>query len=275
MSSETVPLISKSDARGVYAPSTTSDLRSPCPLVNCLANHGYIARDGRNVHANELQAALNQVGLSTALRTVFAHPIFLEHTDPKSAASKPPTSFWQNLWYLICNPWAILFSGLALRRPGQKDARGKSCLNLDQLALPGAVEHDISLSRRDCTQGDNHSPQPDLIKDILECSSDGGQTLSMEDLSALRRRRIHQQLEVNPGLTYGHLQHEIACVEIALVLKVFGDGQKVRSDYVRAFFQEERLPIQEGWKKRRWWSIGFVELVGTARRVKKAIGIEI
>ena len=275
MSSETVPLVSKSDARGVYAPSTTSDLRSPCPLVNCLANHGYIARDGRNVHANELQAALNQVGLSTALRAVFAYPPFLEHTDPNSIASKPPPSFWQNLWYLICNPWAILFSRFAMRRPGQKDARGKSCLNLDQLALPGAVEHDISLTRRDYAQGDNNSPQSDLIKDILECSTDGGKTLSMEDLSALRRHRIHEQLEVHPGLTYGPLEHELACGEIALILKVFGDGQKVRCDYVRAFFQEERLPIQEGWKKRRWWSLGLMELNITTRRVKKVIGIDI
>jgi Peroxidase, family 2 len=91
----------------------------------------------------------------------------------------------------------------------------------------------------------------------------------------LRRRRIHKQLEVNPGLTYGNPQHQVACTEIALILKVFGDGQKVRCDYIRALFQEERLPIQEGWKKRRWWSIGFLELMKTATRVKKVIGIEI
>jgi len=244
-------------------------------MVNSLANHGYIARDGRNIHVDELQAALNLVGVSAAVRAVFSHTIFLEHTDSKSAVPKSPPSFLQHLWYLIRNPLAIPFSRFALRMPGQKDASGKSCLNLDQLDLPGAVEHDISLSRRDYAQGDNHSPQADLIKDLLECSSDGGKTITLEDLAALRRRRIQQQKEVNPGLTYGPLQHQLACAEIALILQVLGDGQKVPCDYVRALFQEERLPIQEGWKKRSGWPVGFVDLLRTGQSVKKAVGIEV
>ncbi len=60
--------------------------------------------------------------------------------------------------HFVSNPSAILFR-FGMRRPGQKDALGKKCLNLDQLALPNVIEHDVSLTRRDYQQGDNITPQ--------------------------------------------------------------------------------------------------------------------
>jgi hypothetical protein len=71
------------------------------------------------------------------------------------------------------------------------------------------------------------------------------------------------------------LQHQIGCAEIALVLDVFGDGKSVPCDYARAFFQEERLPSQEGWRKRWLWTLGFWELAGTVSKVKAAIGLRV
>jgi Peroxidase, family 2 len=41
-------------------------------MINSLANHGYIPRDGRNVHTGELVLALKNVGLSHTLSAVFA-----------------------------------------------------------------------------------------------------------------------------------------------------------------------------------------------------------
>ncbi|KAK3938601.1 hypothetical protein QBC46DRAFT_389835 [Diplogelasinospora grovesii] len=160
-----------------------------------------------------------------------------------------------------------------MRAPGQTDSSNHRILNLDQLALPGVVEHDISLTRRDCAQPQgNLAPQPDLIRDLLASSSDG-ETLTAEDLANLRRHRIAVQKKDNPGLFYGPMQHQIACTEIALVLDVFGDGDKVRCDYAKAFFQEERLPLQEGWKKRSWWrSLGFMELGKTVGKIKTLVG---
>jgi len=270
MPSETTPLVSKPLAQGTYVHSTKSDVRGPCPLVNSLANHGYIPRDGRNVHAGELVTALKKVGLSHALSAVFADPIFLV-----AEKSQPSRSRWQTIWYWICNPWALFFSGFGMRRPGQKDAKGIKCLDLDQLDQPGIVEHDISMTRHDHTQGDNHTPQPDLIRDLLESSSDGGKTITLEDLAALRRRRIHTQLKANTGLTYGSSQHNGACTELALILHVLGDGQKIPCDYVRALFQEERLPLEEGWNPRRWWTLGLGELFMAVNKIKKVVGMRI
>jgi len=274
MVSETTPLISSTLPKGTYAPSGAGDKRSPCPLINSLANHGYIARNGQNIPASDLNAAMNEIGLSAALGAVFARPIYNVHQDPKTAYLRKRAGFFRRLWSIIRNPWAVL-SMFAMRRWDQKNSKGKAVLDLDQLALPGVVEHDISLTRRDHLQGEgNNAPQSDLIEDLLACSKDG-KTLTMEDLAALRKRRIQRQLDDNPGLHYGSLQHQIACTEIALVLNLLGDGKSVPCDYARAFFQEERLPVKEGWKKRRWWTLGFSELGGTVSKIKALVGLKI
>lgn len=54
--------------KGEYYAPTTSDLRSPCPIVNALANHGYIPRDGRNVRSHEMYAAMAELGVSWTVR---------------------------------------------------------------------------------------------------------------------------------------------------------------------------------------------------------------
>jgi len=261
-------------ARGTYSRPATTDLRGPCPLVNCLANHGYISRDGRNVRAAELTAAMKEVGLSRALGAVFANPIFLEHWEPGHDAQRPRT-LWAKIWYWVRNPWAIAFAAFGMRRPGQEDSMGVACLDLTQLALPGVVEHDISLTRRDYAQGDNLTIQPDLAAQLIASSSDGGKTLSAQDLAELRKRRIEEQKQVNPTAKYGSLQHGIGCTEIALVLNVFGDGERVPCDYARAIFVEERLPRQEGWTKRRWWTLGLLELARASGKIKKLVGLQI
>lgn len=259
--------------KGDYAPSGPNDLRSPCPLINCLANHGHLPRDGRDVRVNEVLAGMNEIGLSTALGHFFSNPIFQEYKPPGQEAQGPPPSFWTKLWSFLRDPW-VLFSIFGMRRPCQQDSMGNKVLNLDQLATPNVVEHDISLTRRDHQQGDNNSPQPDLVKDLLASSSDG-KYITAADFANLRRRRIAKQNEVNPGLNYGSQQHTIACTEISLVLDVFGDGDKVPCEYARAFFAEERLPIKEGWQKRKWWTLGLLELRNTVNKVTKLVGLEI
>lgn len=256
--------------KGTYAPSTPSDIRGPCPLVNTLANHGYIPRDGRNIRVSELSAAMHDVGLSTVLGAVFANPIFLEH---KPAPQRTPLA---RLWYLVRNPWAIFFSRFGMRRAGQVDSEGERVLNLDQLGLPGVVEHDVSLTRRDHQQREgNIAIQADLLKDLLAASSDG-EFITAEDFARLRKRRIERQTADNPGRVYGAQAHQTGCTEIALVLGAIGNGSKIRCDYARAFFQEERFPVKEGWKKRPWWNaLGLLELRRSVIKIKELVGIDV
>jgi hypothetical protein len=272
MSSDTAPLISRSIPRGQYAPSRPSDLRSPCPLINALANHGYIPRDGRNIIASDLMTGMKQAGISHTYRAILAYPCFLEYKDPNTVAAQSPLSIWRKLWLLVTNPYALFFSNFALRRPGQFDSKGNKCIDLSQLAIHGAIEHDISLSRRDLAEGDNCKPDPQLIEEMIKSSSDGGKTISLEDLCTYQRRRIHEQLESNPGLAYGPPEHSVVCGQILMFIKVFGDGKRVPCEYVRALYTEERLPRREGWRK-RWWSVGFIEIARGLGKVQNLMGI--
>ncbi|KAL8820942.1 MAG: hypothetical protein Q9223_000930 [Gallowayella weberi] len=259
---ESTPLIHLK--RGDYAPVRPGDLRSPCPAINALANHGYLPRDGRNVRASEILVGMHQYGLGSFLGSVFTHPIFLERPQ-KDAQAK---SSW---WSVITNPFAHAFAAFGMREAGQKDSNGVPCLNLDQLALHNVVEHDVSLTRLDIAQGDNITPQPDLIDGLL-ASSSNGITMTIDDFVTLRRQRYEKQKADNPDLAFQGMQVQIACTEIALILKVFGNGKEVPTNYVKAFFQDGRMPRDEGWSKRRWWTLGLIELNMCASKIKSILG---
>ncbi|KAL5118686.1 hypothetical protein ACEQ8H_003363 [Pleosporales sp. CAS-2024a] len=270
MPSERAPLLSPALSRGDYAPAGPNDKRGPCPLINCLANHGYISRDGQNIPARELNAAMEEVGLSKLVGTIFAQPIYNVHGDSRPGR----LGFLARFWFFLRNPWMML-GIFGMRKRGQ-EKDGQPVLNIDQLSLHNVVEHDVSLTRRDYLQKEgNCTPQPDLVHDLLACSKDGGKTITIDDLAELRKRRLQKQLEDNPGLEYGAQQHAVACGEVALILACFGDGKSVRCDYMKAFFEEERLPSKEGWKKRWWWTLGLVELQRTVQKVRASIGLDI
>lgn len=255
-------------SQGVYSRAGPNDSRSPCPVVNCLANHGYIPRDGKNVRAAEFYSALSTIGMSRTLRAALSYPIYNVYTDPQQPAKK--SNIFEKLWTFLRNPLSILAT-FGMRSTNQVDERGRKVLNLDQLAAHGAVEHDVSLSRRDYLQKEgNCKLQPDLLRQLLECSKDG-KTITIRDLADLRKLRIQQQIEDNPGLVYEKKQHTLACGEIALILSVFGNGDSIPCSYVRALFEDERLPLEEGWR-RRWWTVGLVELQLLANKVKALVG---
>jgi len=273
--SESTPLLPKDLKRGTYVCAQPGAKRSPCPLVNSLANHGYIPRDGKNVRADELNKAMGDVGLSLALGTIFARPIFNEHQDPNATtALRKRPGLLARIWSFIRNPW-VMFAMFGMRQRDQLDTNGRKVLNLDQLALPGVVEHDVSLTRRDHQQkAGNLAKQADLVKELLASSQDG-KVMTLEDFAAYRKPRIQQQLDDNPGLQYGSLQHQVGCTEIALILDVFGNGKSIPLSYAKAIFHEERLPVKEGWRKRFWWPLGFLELGRTVNKVKAAIGLQL
>lgn len=270
-------------SRGDYAPARPTDLRSPCPMVNCLANHGYIPRDGRSVRADELYAAVKQTGVSAGVAAAFSYPIYGEHRarpPGKGHRHEAQPAGWRGWWLTRRLRQAAAaspnpFARLGMRRPGQTDAVGRRVLDLDQLALPGVIEHDVSLTRRDHQQPEgNNARQADLVEELLASSTDG-KTITRENLAALRRRRISEQQEENPGLLYGDFEHLLSCGEISLILGVIGNGTSVPVEYARAFLLEERLPFAEGWTSRRWWALGVIELQIAIFKVWRMIDIKV
>lgn len=66
----TAQLIDVSGAHAFLAPGA-SDLRGPCPAMNALANHGYIARDGYTNFQEALDAITKVFGAGAYLPVTF------------------------------------------------------------------------------------------------------------------------------------------------------------------------------------------------------------
>ncbi|CAG8954867.1 hypothetical protein HYFRA_00008553, partial [Hymenoscyphus fraxineus] len=100
-----------------FIPPGPHDLRSPCPAVNTLANHGMLPRDGRNVDLNLFTNA-SWLGFNMGYDTMaqIALPGMRSSTTGN------------------CNPPTVHLSDLKQR-------------------VPRLVEHEASLSRRDAFFG--------------------------------------------------------------------------------------------------------------------------
>ncbi|KAH7329411.1 Chloroperoxidase [Stachybotrys elegans] len=260
-------------AIGQFAKAPHNASRSPCPVVNALANHGYIERSGRKIYMEDLNASLRHVGMSSLLGSVFAIPTYFEFQNPHTEYRKKPVGTFERVWALIKNPY-VFFDYFGCWKADQT-IEGRKYLNLVDLASHGAIEHDISLTRRDVDQEEgNNDPQKDLIKQMIDSSSDKN-NLTVEDLGKFIKARIQQQLKDNPGLVYGPAEHQVNCGQVALMMGCFGDGKTIPISYVKAIFQDERLPIKEGWTKRSWWrSMGLLEFFGAVRAMTTAVGVK-
>ncbi|KAL8733477.1 MAG: hypothetical protein Q9166_002104 [cf. Caloplaca sp. 2 TL-2023] len=250
--------------KGEYQPSTGSDLRSPCPVVNAFANHGLIPRDGRNVRGEELDAAMKELGLSITIRKTLIWGAFLERYH------KRPSGVWD----FVRSPLAYVHWHFGIRDIDQTDSNSIPCLNLDQLSRHGAIEHDGSLTRRDFAQGDNCSAQEDLVAQLSQSSTDGIY-ITTSDFARLRRKRLEQQRNDNPDLCFPSLLHFVTAGEVAATQRVFGHSDKeyrIPVSYVEALFREERLPIKEGWQRRQGWLVGMLGVVIQLLRVRVGIG---
>ncbi|KAK4458190.1 putative sterigmatocystin biosynthesis peroxidase [Cladorrhinum samala] len=221
---------------------------------------------------DELNGAMRHVGMSPLLGSVFAIPTYFQYRNPALAYRKKPVGTWQRIWSLIKNPYSY-FDFFGCWNPKHVSSSGRKYLDLADLASHGAIEHDVSLSRRDVGQKQgNNAPQEDLIDRMLEFSADG-KYLTIDELGNFIKARIDQQLRDNPELVYGPAEHQVNCGQIALMMGCFGDGKKIPLSYVKAIFADERLPVKEGWSRRFWWTMGLVEFFGAVKRMMKAVGM--
>lgn len=66
-----------------WSPAAAGDVRSPCPGLNTLANHGFINHNGRGITKQQMQQGfLDAFGLGTFLFS-FVH--FSTFADPRSS----------------------------------------------------------------------------------------------------------------------------------------------------------------------------------------------
>lgn len=200
------------------------DRRSPCPMLNALANHSYLPHSGKDISLAQLIQGLKR-GINLA-------------------------------------PDASLIVGI---KALQASTTGRwVSFHLDDLNKHGVIEHDGSLSRADLSMGphhDNHTFSPEIWATTLsvlrspdspDSDEDLDERISIEKAAKMRGYRIEQGPKINPeGFHMSSEDLRFSAIETALYLRVFGEGTGggARTRWVRVMFEEERLPIEEGFKR--------------------------
>ncbi|KXS98789.1 hypothetical protein AC579_8935 [Pseudocercospora musae] len=188
-----------------------NDVRSPCPALNSLANHGFIPHSGRGMTLPILLS-----GLSAGL----------------NIGDDATTVFWGGGVLSSPNPLG-----------GQFDLS-----DLKKHNFP--IEHDASLSRQDFYFG-NPQPFNQTIFNSFFSYFSGQTTCTIPTTSKAKYSRVQDSQNRNPTFTYGPREFVLSYGEAALFLSTMGnpDTGNPPTKYVKIFFEQERLPYNEGWRR--------------------------
>ncbi|KAJ7123685.1 Cloroperoxidase [Mycena epipterygia] len=189
------------------APKST-DVRSPCPGLNTLANHGFLPRNGFNI-------------------TI---PMILD----------------ASIAGFNVGPDAILQAA----KFGLLSGDDPVTMNLDALKLHNLIEHDASISRNDWAIGDNlHFNE--TVFSTLANANPGVDYYNATSAGQVQHDRLANSVAINPNVTNTLKEFLLRSRESALYLSVFGNPATgvAPKKFVQIFFREERLPIEEGWKR--------------------------
>ncbi|KIK53709.1 hypothetical protein GYMLUDRAFT_207262 [Collybiopsis luxurians FD-317 M1] len=186
-----------------------NDSRGPCPGLNTLANHGFLPRSGTNITVQMILDAIDE-GYNVQPITILR------------AAAK-----------------------LALLTTDNIDN-----FDLQDLALHGTIEHDTSLSRNDFALGDNiHFNE--TVFTTLNNSNPGVDYYNTTSAGQVLVQRLEEDKIANPNLINTAKEFFVRVGESALYLSVMGNVTTgvAPKQFVQIFFREERMPLEEGWKR--------------------------
>lgn len=196
------------DAYPWQAPSS-SDRRSPCPMVNTLANHGYLPRDGLDITL----------------------PILLKgFTD----AINLDTSA------------TLLVGTKALQTSTTGD---NSSFNLDDLSTHGIIEHDGSLSRADIYFGDNHSFNATIWGTVASHFTEDTIDIKTAARARADRLTAAAKANPEFNLTSDGTNFSFIESALYLSVFNNGSLTTAVTEWVKVMFQEERLPFEEGFTR--------------------------
>lgn len=184
--------------------------RSPCPMLNTLANHGIINNSGKDITKKELADVMTKLNLGPQFGVLFTQGVFWMYHDKKTMSD-----------------WL-----------GQLNT-----LDLTLLQKHNAIEHDVSYTRQDFDlSGDDASADPKLIFQLSQFADENG-SIDLPHAGDARRLRELQSKRDNPDVNYNLFYQFVASgSECALLLNVMGRNMSISVDHLDTFFNEERFP---------------------------------
>ncbi|KAF3026620.1 hypothetical protein E8E14_014429 [Neopestalotiopsis sp. 37M] len=199
-----------------WKPAGHNDLRSPCPAMNTLANHGFVPRDGRHITKDILIKGIKE-GYNIGYE--FASGIW----DMAKRVNPQPNA---TIALLTCQ-----FFDMDMLQPTH-----------------GLVEHDGSLSRADIYFDTSGKFDPEVFDSFM--SYFGNDTeIDLRSLANARARHAYDMSLINPEFGIANESVPVLVGENALMLAIWGDPivQVIDRAYFEYFFRNERMPVELGW----------------------------
>lgn len=187
-----------------------ASVRSPCPGLNSLANHGFLPHNGKG---NTIPILLK--GLAEGLN--------------------------------MGADFTVAIGGAGLLASPNPFGGSFNLDDLNQHNFP--IEHDASISRQDAALG-NDQPFYDPNWQQYIHFFDGKTVTDVPTASKAKFARFNDSLTKNPEFTYGLREAVLSYGENALYLQTMGDpiSGNAKIEYVRSLFEKEQLPYNLGWR---------------------------
>ncbi|KAF2651618.1 Cloroperoxidase [Lophiostoma macrostomum CBS 122681] len=194
-----------------WHPASYGDSRGPCPALNALANHGFLPHDGKAISIPVAVKAMGDalnVSQETAMFTASA--AVTTSADPS-----------------------------------------KGLFDLSDLSKHGIIEHDGSLSRKDVSvDGDNHSFDQKIFDEFLQGLNITSGNVTIPIAAKGRWSRILTEKGRDPKFQYSARDRFNSYAETSIYFSVLQDpvSGSVPLEWLKVFFEQERLPYNEGWR---------------------------
>lgn len=209
----------------IPASQIANSSRSPCPLLNTLANHGFLPRNGRQLKISDFENGITQA--------INFSPSF---------ASNLTTGAFQRLGLLT----------------GDATKDSNVAIDLVSLDAHDKTEHDASLTRLDIIQGNNLVVQPEYVRSMLNDTIPATYpSLNTSSLGRTRVRREAESIEAgSPPLVNNDVMFDLSLAEAGLFLLFLGQGDEdaqtpdarsVPKGQAQEWFDFERFPL--GWMR--------------------------
>ncbi|KAH7377883.1 Chloroperoxidase [Pyrenochaeta sp. MPI-SDFR-AT-0127] len=193
-----------------WIPGGPNDFRGPCPMMNTLANHGFLPRDGRNItRANAIAALGNGISFDENLAGIMWDQAIIANPEPN----------------------ATLFT-------------------LDHLNVHNLLEHDASLSRSDAYFGNNHVFNRTVFDTSRQWWTDKTLTAKQIAHSKIFRQVVSRASNPNYTFTASVENFSLGEMAAPFIVFGDMVAGTVERALVEFFFENERLPTELGWKKK-------------------------
>ncbi|KAI1123098.1 Cloroperoxidase [Nemania abortiva] len=193
-----------------WAPAGPGDFRGPCPMMNTLANHGFIQRDGRNMTRENVVKGLGEgLNFDPSLANVMFDQAIIANPEPN----------------------ATFFT-------------------LDQLNVHNLLEHDASLSRSDAYFGNNHIFNQTVFEETKKYWQGGIIDINMLANSKVARQLTSKAFNPTYRFTLITEEFSLGEVVAPIIAFGDLNTLTVNRTLVEYFFENERLPTALGWSKK-------------------------